>query len=151
MEIKLYKISDDAKTVSKTLGAQQIIATVNGTIKNDCDILRPTIELTYFSQISQANYMYISDWGRYYFLEKPTVSAQRCYITGRVDVLTSFASEIKELDCIVERQEKWPNYNLYLPDKYFKGLAYKVIKTFRWSKGFDKDHSSLILTTGGRS
>lgn len=150
MEIKLYKISDDRRTLIKDVSsAGNIIATVNGTIKTDCDILAPTIELTYFSDLAKCNYMYVSDWGRYYYINDLKVGAQRCFITGAVDVLMSYAAQIQALKCIVERQEY--EHQLYLQDKYFKALSYKIVKTFEWKKQFDKNNSSFVLTTGGES
>lgn len=156
MTIKLYKIPDDRKQVDKTIIDIGVDATILGTlsnvhIKENTNILKPTIEIAYNSLYATANYMYVPEWRRYYHLEPPTVGAQRMFFQGSVDVLYTYRTGIRALQVIVERQEEKSKGKLYMVDKAFKSEVRKIISTRKLSGAFDKAHSSYILTTGGRS
>ena len=148
MEIKFYSISDDRKKVDKKVDSTTLIATVKGTLKSDCDILHPEIELEYNASIVSANYMYIQDFGRYYFLSPPTLSTQRMFFKGEVDPLMSWNSSIKNLTCVISRQEK--RFNLYLNDGNFHLLQKKQISSIVFPQSFTTD-GSYILAVGGSS
>ena len=148
MTIYLYQITDDRKVVSKTL-SETPLATLTATIKSDCDILDPTLEVAYSANIASANYMYIPDWGRYYYLTRKTVGAQRAFIGGPVDVLKSYDSGIRGLKCIIQRQEDVDRCDMYVEDKAFKCESRRIVSRREFPGGFDKDNSSFILTTGG--
>lgn len=147
MQIKLYKIYDDRKKVDKDL-TTTLIKTITGTLKQDCDILKPEIEVAYNDDILPCNYMYIPKFGRYYFLEPPILSTQRMFLSGSIDPLTSWASDIKKLNCVLSRQEKL--FNLYLNDGNYHLLQKKQISTITFPQSFTTD-GSYILTVGGTS
>ena len=149
MNISFYKIFDDKKVVNKKTDSTTLIKTISGSFKQDCDVMAPVVEVAYDNDLMTANYMYIPDLRRYYYVAPPVLSTQRLIFKGEVDVLKSYDAGIRALTCVVERQEY--KHQLYLADKYFKALSYKVVKTFKWPRRFDKDHSSFVLTTGGKS
>ena len=156
MTIKLYKIPDDAKKVDKTIIDVGAGATLLGELtahtKENTSIFKPTLEVAYNAIYATANYMYIQDWGRYYYIpEPPTVGAQRMFITGAVDVLYTYRTGIRQIRAIVARQQDKSKGQLYMADKAFKSQVKKIISTRKLSGSFDKQNSSFILTTGGRS
>lgn len=160
MNISLYNISNDTKTVNKKLintGAHaNLIATLSGNLKSDCPIEEPEIELSFSSDYVNANYMYIPAFHRYYFITGKTVSTQRIYLKGFTDVLTSFADGLLDTTCIVERQANTNKANHYLPDKYYMTEQRRLIRTVPFFKGgiigqFTPSASSFVLTTGGKS
>ena len=67
-----------------------------------------------------------------------------------IDVLMTYATQIKELYAVVARQEDKDKCMLYLNDKAFKAQSRKVLSTRYFPNSFSKD-TSIILTTGGRS
>ena len=151
MQIDFYKMSDDNRKVDKSLTVDNLILTLQGNLKSDCDLMNPVFELSYDSRIFSCNYLSVYDFSRKYYITNMEVSMQRVYIYCHVDVLTSFSTQIKELYGIIERQEKKNRCNFYLPDKAFKAEARKIISTRCFPGTFDKEHSSIVLTTGGRS
>ena len=150
MTITFYKIADDKRQVSKTLNSTTKIKDSIGVIKTDCSIMEPRIEMAYDSQLITANYMYISDFGRYYFINKIDTGAQRLFIEAYIDVLQTYSAQIKELDCIVARQEAENKSQLYLNDGIWKNLQIKQTVPLAFPKSFDKD-GSFVFVTGGQS
>lgn len=155
MTIKLYKIPDDRIVVSKTVidtGADAtLLGELSAHIKENTSIMDPVFEVAYSASYVDANYIYVSDWGRYYYItEPPTVGSQRMWFTCHVDVLNSFKSGIYELDCIVARQENADKSQLYLNDGMFKAIQAKTVVPYPFPQSFDAD-GSFVLTLGGES
>ena len=151
MTVTLYTIKDDRKKLEKTLNAANTIATITAHYKQDTDVLEPVFELAYNASYVTCNYIYVADWNRYYFVEKPITGSQRLYFKCKVDVLQSYATDIKKLDCIIARQKD--EYNAYLNDGVWRNLQARDVLTKRFSKS--GHYTSLyqpcnfILTTGG--
>lgn len=150
MTITFYKISDDKRQVTKTLNSTTKIKDSTGVIKTDCSIMEPRIEMAYDSQLITANYMYIPDFHRYYFINKIDTGAQRLFIEGHIDVLQTYASQIRNLYCVVARQEDENKSNLYLNDEIWKNLQIRQAVPLAFPKSFDKD-GSFVFVTGGQS
>ena len=157
MNVKFYKITSDPKEVTKTLGTALVSLTTVQT-KSDCSIMSPELEVAYDSNLIKCNYLYIQEWGRYYFIDKIVVSQQRIFITAHIDVLMTYATEIRKCTAIIRRQEKIGNAgktNLYLNDKAFIGKAYQnpAIMLFKQKNGqiaaFTKDNMSFVLALAG--
>lgn len=153
MTITFYKITDDKRQVSKTLNSTTKIKDSTGSMKTDCNIMDPVLEMSYDVVLLTCNYMYIPEFNRYYFVTKIEVGAQRMFITAHVDVLQTYAAQIRNLNCIIARQESKDHANLYLNDKIFKALNYKVINTVKFPKtpfmSGNNNIDSLVLTVGG--
>lgn len=60
---------------------------------------------------SNSNYCYCSEFGRYYFIESvEALAGGHCLYHCHVDVLYTYSAQIKELTCLVSRNEdinKW--------------------------------------------
>lgn len=91
MKIELYKTIDPINKLNKTLTNK---LELTGNLKNDCDIMRPLIEVSYFNNWKEFNYCYIEEFGRYYFIDDVTFSNKVLRISMSVDVLMSFRSDI---------------------------------------------------------
>lgn len=141
MNITLYSNSSDNNVVTKNLSQ---IASLSGSLRNESGIMSPSIliEGTYPS----ANYCYISDWGRYYFIEEMiSVRNNLSEIRCRIDTLMTYAQQIRGLTAIIKKQEN--DYNLYINDGSF--MTYANDKVF--TKGFPgsfSDDSYVLLVSG---
>lgn len=105
MNVNLYQCISDDRAVSKSLN---LIATASFDIKGDVSISNPDIILEGFNtnSLKNINYMFIPQWGRYYFITNITVmTGNRVRISGRVDVLMSNKNAILSTTCVVERNE----------------------------------------------
>lgn len=116
MTVTLYKTSDDRRVVTKTLTS--IASNITIIPKEQLDILSPRIRLAWNSAYLAANYMYISDLGRYYFISDMLLNTgHNIDIIGNVDVLMSYAAQIRALDATIIRSESVGAPTMYPDDK----------------------------------
>ena len=93
--------------------------------------------------------MYISDFGRYYFIEDIiSVRDGLWEIHAHVDVLMTYSAQIKACSATFKRQEHL--FNLYLDDPEFKTYNNSeiVTKLFTGSE-FSKSMQYILVTAGG--
>lgn len=127
------------------------IATATGTLREGTNILQPTILIG--SQLEsdilgRVNYAYIELWHRYYFVTNVTLDVTGLWlISMHVDVLMSYADEIKAQNCIVARQER--RYNMYLDDGWFMAYQNPIIQTAYFSATAPFENHSFILVVAG--
>lgn len=104
MVVNFYKYTGDSRVADKELEA--ILGPVNCQIQDGCTLINPILKLEYNASFFDADYFYIADWGRYYTMANPTVDdGGRMYITGMVDPIKSFWSEISASKAMITRQE----------------------------------------------
>lgn len=103
MNVKLFINYSDNKQVGKTLTE---LKSVNATLTENCTMEYPNLILHSDGSVLQANYCYISDWGRYYFINRHVLNkGERDTIECAVDVLQTYQELIRGLTCCVTRQE----------------------------------------------
>ena len=102
MFMALYKTADDRRRIGKSLTDGFRLNDIE--IKQDTTILNPSIIIKYFSGVMTYNYCYISVFDRYYYISNINVlSGGRVELICEVDVLNTYASEIKALSAILTR------------------------------------------------
>lgn len=144
MTIKLYHNDSDKRTVNKTLTNEGALA--DAVIIDDTSILTPRLKVRDNGIIMvQYNYCYIADFNRYYYITDITVSNGYILIDCKVDVLMSYANEIKACTGVIARQENLCNY--YLDDEEYKAYEYSRIQTKLFPNGFT--NFNLVLAIGG--
>ncbi len=143
MEIIFYNNYDEKIVVNKNLDGE---VKMEGSLVNETSLINPSVIVNY--QFTRKNYAYIPEFQRYYFIKEITsvrTGIQR--IDMEVDVLMSFAKEIKNLTCTVARQES--KYNLYIDDPEFKIYNYPRIQTKKFSNGFTQGGNFILTVAGG--
>lgn len=107
MTVTLYTSTADPKVVNKSSYLTQIGTTsVTITPKASLDILYPVIDINYNSSYLSANYAYISDFGRYYYINDVTVQiGQIITLSMSVDPLMSFGTSILNAKACIVRSE----------------------------------------------
>lgn len=74
--------------------------------KSETQITSPTIQLKYDDALLSANYCYIEEFGRYYFISDIKLGMGNILeISCNVDVLMSYADDIANISTIIDRQE----------------------------------------------
>lgn len=102
MFMTLYKTADDRRRIGKSLTDGFGINDIE--IKQDTNILNPSIIIKYFSGVMTYNYCYISIFDRYYYITNINVlSGGRVELVCEVDVLNTYATSIKALSAILVR------------------------------------------------
>ena len=145
MEIILYYNDSEKIKLDKELTQ---IGTIEGRLFQNTSITKPSIMFDLDTAVFSANYLYIPQFNRYYFItDVVNVSANKWQIQGRVDVLTSFKSAIRENTAIIERQEN--EYNLYLDDKYYRAYQNEDVQYKKFSGSLPTDKYILVVNGGG--
>ncbi len=120
INIQLYRNYSDNNYVSKDI---RPIAGGELTARapHEVSIIAPVLTFDYNTAFLLANYAYISEFGRYYFIKNIiTDTAKRVHLELSVDPLMSFASQIRQCSATVIR---------YARKKDGKAGATKVVDT----------------------
>lgn len=142
MTITTYSNASEEHVLDKDI--TKINDQVSVVLKDDTNVINPTL-ITSQNISHTFNYIYISDFDRYYYVRNITYSQQRFYIECAVDVLMSFNSDIKGLNVIANRSSS--RFNVYQPDAQVSFLQKNIIATQKFPYGFNGQ--SLILAVNG--
>ena len=153
MNGKLYYNKSDKRYVNKELEEVtyikdgQTMNTVSVEFIEDSDVVNPTLKMTAFTGGLTANYIYLEDLHRYYYIKDWTLSKGYIYIKCHVDVLMSFKDEIMNETVILERQTS--EFDLYQDDPEYKLTQMVNVRTVPFSGGFSNQGANFILLVGG--
>lgn len=144
MKIVLSICTDEKTKVHKTLNDKLELI---GTIKEETDILNPTITIE-GNELEKYNYFYVEEFKRYYFITGVTIVQNGVYkISGHVDVLNTYKENILNLYAIVSNTEEIGK------DKYLNSNAWVTkVKDTTEIKNFPNgllDSGEFILITAG--
>lgn len=143
MRIELYTNNSEVEKLVKDLTTLQ---TLEGTLRESTSILNPTIKIEGLTGIEKINYMYIPEFGRYYFVNDIRSIRNNLFeVSAHVDVLMTYAEEIKQQKAVIRRQENV--WNTYLDDGTFKAYQNPVIVTKLFPNGFN-DNSFILALSG---
>ena len=101
------------------------------------------------SSLASFNYMYIADFGRYYFIDDIVSINQGIWeVSGHVDVLETYKTAILANKAIVKRQQS--KYNLYLDDPDFHAYNYERIQTLQFPVNTFSKALEYVLVCNGQ-
>lgn len=145
MNVTFYKNNSDKRVITKTLTGATTATGVS--LYDSTSVTATVLKMSGgASKIASFNYVYIPDFGRYYYITDFTVENGYILISCKVDVLMSYATSIKACACVAKRQEN--KYNLYLNDELYKGYQYTNQFVHKFTSPFTKA-SKFILTVQG--
>ena len=142
MNVTIGTVTEDARCLDKSFSGTGY----TGTLRNECSVQNPSVLMRVAaSSISGCNYMYITEFGRYYFITDITaVSDTLSMVSGRCDVLKTYASGIRSNSCILKRStnvnDPWINDGSYVM-KSQMDTTYIPFNTF-----FTKADSIILVT-----
>lgn len=149
IEIKFGRCNDDNNVLNKTIIWDKTYSSCNMLDAEDC--ITPVVRISDTDEdLSNINYMYIAKFNRYYFVKPKVIRTNLWeFETINPDVLESFKNDIKQLDVIVERQEK--ECNLYIPDSQImmQNKRNTITKAFPNSLDSKNQFSIFLITSGG--
>lgn len=122
MTVSFYSIDLKVNEVNKTLGTTYDKSCI---IKDTLDVLNPVFELDFDTSILSKNYMYVADLGRYYFITNMEIINHTILVSGHVDVLKTYATDIKASNGIATRSQY---YNKNLADNLIVNLESEKIR-----------------------
>lgn len=140
--ITLQKMTSEKYAVTKSTSD---IKTVSGVLKDTTSIIDPVIMIEIdLADVTECNYLSIPKFGRKYFVNNiRSVRNGLVEFTCHVDVLSSWASELKTNSAIVRRNEK--KWNLYLNDGTFKIYQNPNVLTKAFPSGFTTQEFVLAV------
>lgn len=153
-EIQIGHMTNPENKINKTFNATY---TLEGTLKDDCDIINPTIRLRtgdngdgiFVQTISKCNYMYIDKFNRYYYITGFNVVRNVILdVSGHVDVLKTYASKILANSGLVLRSQS--NYNKLLDDGCFKVYNDDHIVVEKFTGSTFTDGTFILAVSGGK-
>lgn len=126
MDIVLYSNNSDTKVLNKSLTA---LGTITGVkLKEYTSIIAPVLLLTKSANVIAANYVYIPEFGRYYYITNLEYQTNDLVsLTLAVDVLYSFRVAILASEITAIRSSN--KYNRYLPDDRQATLTTSIVQT----------------------
>lgn len=144
MTITTYVNDSEEHVLDKSI--TKVSENISVILKDDTNVMSPTL-ITSNSISHNFNYVYISEFDRYYYVKNMTYSQQRYYIECEVDVLMSFNSDIKDLEVIANRSSS--DYNVYQKDDSIPFENRSIISTQPFPSGFIGDTLILGVNGGG--
>lgn len=144
MNIKLYTTSSPAIKVNKALS---LVADITGEPHDNVSDMEMRVRFTIekLPNVKSANYCYIGDTAKYYFLVNYEIENHSVIAYLKEDVLMSYKSQLLAQTCTISKNEKYSNSYLY--DDGYQLLAYKNIVTKAFPSGLT--NNSIILMTVG--
>ena len=142
--INLCQYAGEKNAVTKTVTN---VLSVYGDLREETSITDPVIVFSgELAGLININYVHIPAWGRYYFVTGiRSVAGNLIEISMHVDVLMSWATQIKQQIAIIKRQEnKW---NLYLNDGVFAVYQNPDVLTKNFPSGFAA-HEFVLAVAG---
>ena len=147
--VYLYQNTSDNRTIYKhpSLLTETAIT---------CDVYDPTDRIDPILTIDRdlvnfktLNYMYIEEFGKYYFITNiEGVAGNKAIIYGHVDVLMSYQSEIVKAKMIAARSTN--QYNWYLDDP-LRVFSSRVKEQYIKIGELSQPHDLILITVGGTS
>ena len=119
MQVVFYNNASGDEHVTKSLTE---VATFDVELKDSCSIQNPVLLLS--GKYLNANYCYIADFGRYYYIDNITQIRKNIWQYDlRCDVLMSFSKEIEANKAIIERTESPKYYNKNFDDSEWNRMV----------------------------
>lgn len=143
MNLSIMRYNSDPNKIGKS---KTTLSSLSGTLRANTSIIDPVIVIE-GSLPATANYLYINEFERYYFINNIVAINSDLYeVHCHVDVLDSFASEILANMAVVARQEF--KYSLYVDDQMYKVYQNPEITTQVFPSGFS-GQSYVMAVAGG--
>lgn len=147
--IKLRKCQSEPNRLTKTFATGDL--ELQGNFKEQEDLLKPVIQVETSTDLSEYNYCEITAFGRKYFMTVKADYYNIWTLTCNVDVLSTYATEIKACDAIVKRSQN--KINFYINDGVFFTEQRQVITYQTFKKNGTPatlgDESYYLLVAGG--
>ena len=148
MRVILYNTTSDNRVLSKSI---TLIKEIDAELKDADDVISPTLKIQRFKEWEKVNYIYIESFNRYYYVNTiKQLLGNTILLDCSVDVLMSNKDAIRNLTCIIDKQE---NSSTTYSDKYLDdGSFITECRTFNsilnFPQGFNDDGEFILITAG---
>lgn len=147
--VTLYKNTAENNRIDKT-DYLTSVGEITGYLRHETNIINPSILIEYTGVID-FNYVYISTFNRYYFVNNITsVRTNLWRLDMSCDVLMTYKDTILNYECYVSRNENDYNPDIedtYLPLEYEKVVEVTNLSNDTYGKIFLESKYSIVFTT----
>ena len=139
--IQLMNNTDELNKITKHPSS---VLTLEGTLRDEASIVDPVILVEYDGALTGVNYMYISQFHRYYFINDIVSVRNKLWrIHAHCDVLKTYSEGILGTPAVVARNEN--KYNLLLDDSMFKVESDPRLQICKFPQKFTGQSYLLIM------
>lgn len=148
MRVILYNTTSDNRVLSKNIA---LIKEIDAELKDANNVISPTLKIQRFEGWEKVNYIYIKSFNRYYYVNTiKQLLGNTILLDCSVDVLMSNKDAIRNLTCIIDKQE---NSSTAYSDKYLDDGSFTTeCRTFNsilnFPAGFNDDGEFILITAG---
>ena len=145
MNITLYTNKSAKNVVDKNLTT--LGNTLTGYLRSESSLIDPIIRFEGdISTYVHANYMYIAEFGRYYYIKDiKSIRNEIFEITAHVDPLMTYKTELRSLKAVIYRQQN--DWNLYVNDGGIKMYQNPHVVLKNFPQGFNT--FNFVLAVAG--
>lgn len=142
----LYTMTGDPHSFNKSLSS---LGDFSCDFKNIIDVETPEVYVAADATYDKANYMYISEFGRYYYCKARAGTGNVITFECESDPLMSFKSQILACPAVIARNP-W-KYDKYIHDGKLPIESRTIRSSFKFPNTglFDGTNNCYILTTIG--
>lgn len=125
--INFKSYTGDPRVLEKTFTNK---GTLSAEVWGVCSRNQPVFLVTYSNAVAESNYMYVTEWGKYYRITNVDLEpGGRCRVTGIPDAIMTFASQIKNCPATAIRSETAGiNYTVDTSLPLMQGAEYATTK-----------------------
>ena len=118
--------------------------------KDESSLFEPIIRIATNENLSEYNYAEIVDFNKKYFINEKTFVRNGVYeIKLDEDTLSTFANQLVNISCLVEKQENREPSNLYKNDGSFVTLNKEYNTILNFPSGLNEQGEFILITAGG--
>jgi len=140
-DIELMNNTEELNKITKN---PTLVRTLHGFLRDTTDLVDPEILIEFDGVLVDCNYMHISVFNRYYFINKiESVRTGLWKIYAHCDVLKTYAEGILGTEAVVARSEN--RYNLYLNDAMFKVYSNPRLQVANFPNKFTGESYVLVM------
>lgn len=145
IEVTLYQNNDDNRTIYKH---PTLLTTLTCDVYDPCDRIDPILIVDRDSvDFKTLNYMYIKEFGKFYFITNiEGNAAKKAIIHGHVDVLMSYQQSITNASMIASRSTNQYNWYLDDPQRIFSS---RVEECYVHIGNLGQPTDMVLITVGG--
>lgn len=150
-QIQLLKYTGENNRINKRPYIKERF-TMNGFLRAESSIIKPIIvfEKTTPPQNNDYNYMYISAFKRYYFIDNIETLVNGVWrISASVDVLFTYAEDILNNKVIINKTSEYTKGNLYLNDGSYVMDSHKYDEVKQFPTGLSEQGYNILICAGG--
>lgn len=148
MHVILYNTTSDNRVLSKNI---TLIKEIDAELKDVNNVISPTLKIQRFKGWEKINYIYIKHFNRYYYVNTiKQLLGNTILLDCSVDVLMSNKDAIRNLTCIIDKQESSSTAysDKYLDDGSFITECRTFNSILNFPAGFNNGGEFILITAG---